>query len=221
MFQFLFLPGNFPFAVALVTMLAIALIELLGLVVGGSPSSMLESLTGGEADGLTTTLPDDQPGTLASLLSWLRFKEVPMLILLVIFLAAFGVSGLVLQSLAKSVFGETLPAALAAIPALAVSFPVLRGLGGLIAHWMPREETDAVSSDSLVGMVATITLGTARKGGAAEAKLRDGKGQTQFVMVEPDDAGVEFPQGSEVILVRREGSRFTAIANSHDLLGEK
>ena len=218
MVQFLLAPENFPFAVALAVMIAIAAIEVIGLMLGGSASDALQSLTGGNADGLTTTLPDESPGTLATLLSWLRFKQVPMLVLLVIFLSAFGLLGLTVQSVAQAVLGQPLPAWLASVPAFMLSLPAVRGLGGFAARWMPREETDAVSSDSLVGLVATIVLGTARQGHAAEAKLRDSKGQTHFIMVEPDMQGVSFAQGTQVILVRKSGSRFLVIENSHEQL---
>ncbi len=69
----------------------------------------------------------------------------------------------------------------------------------------------ALGLDSLVGRRATITTGRAAVGYPARAKARDHHGHAHHVMVEPHEAGSEFLQGDEVLLVRREGQRFFAV----------
>ncbi|MDZ7626926.1 MAG: DUF1449 family protein [Parvularculaceae bacterium] len=78
---------------------------------------------------------------------------------------------------------------------------------------LPREETDAVSSDSFIGRVAEVIRGEARVGAPAEAKLTDARGQTQYILVEPDAAGASFHQGTEVLIVEQRGAVFRAAEN--------
>ena len=93
--------------------------------------------------------------------------------LLVAFLTIFGLGGIVLQGLVKGIFGSYLPSWIA-VPVVSVgSLLLLRAVGGVLSRVIPMEETDAVTEDSFVGLVATITLGTARQGEPAQAKLRD------------------------------------------------
>ncbi|MEL6964311.1 MAG: OB-fold-containig protein, partial [Pseudomonadota bacterium] len=71
---------------------------------------------------------------------------------------------------------------------------------------------------SFVGRVATITLGSARLGQPAQAKLQDQHGQTHYVMVEPDRQDITFEQGSRVLLVARARGVFRAIKNKNNAL---
>ena len=71
---------------------------------------------------------------------------------------------------------------------------------------MPQNETYAVSSSDFLGKVAVITLGTARAGMPAEAKLHDAHGNTHYVRVEPLRPDDSFPTGTAVLLKTRENS---------------
>jgi membrane protein implicated in regulation of membrane protease activity len=146
---------------------------------------------------------------------------VPLLILLIIFLTAFGVSGLLIQALTRSIAGAYWPGVVAAVPALVLALPAVRAMGGLFARVVPRDETTAVSEDSLVGRVAVVTVGVAAGNAPAEGRVRDEHGQTHYVMVEPDIAGETFPAGTEVLLVKRAGAKFFAIRNPSPALSDR
>ena len=98
------------------------------------------------------------------------------------------------------------------------ALPTTRYLGLSIAKVMPKEETDAVSRSSFVGAIATIIRGEAERGKPAEAKLRDVNGTTHYILVEPDQPGVKFAQGNEVLLVKKSGSIFQAVINTNPVL---
>jgi hypothetical protein len=208
---FLFADGNLPFTIALALMLGIALTELGALLLGGGLSQSLDDLLPAE---VTAETPGVESGPLSRLLSWLRFGQVPALMLLVVFLTAFGLIGLAVQMLAGSMLSVLLPGGFAAVPAFALALPVVRIAGGVLARVMPRDETESVAEASFVGRVAVITLGQARHGHAAQARLRDQHGHAHYVMVEPDDPAGTFAQGDQVLLVRREGALFRAIPNT-------
>ena len=85
---------------------------------------------------------------------------------------------------------------------------VARPLGRIL----PGDETSAVTLDTLVGRRAIIVTGRARKGYPARARVEDRFGHSHHVMVEPHEAGAEFTEADEVLLVRRETETFYAVA---------
>ena len=77
---------------------------------------------------------------------------------------------------------------------------------------MPKDETTAVSQESLIGRIGTVVLGEARAGSAAQVRVKDVYGQQHYVMAEPDSDEV-LKQGDAVLLVSLEGNTFKAILN--------
>ena len=228
MLAFMTQPENLAFAVALVLMLGIAVLEGITTLLGAAFSSVLEALlpdfdppaaSGVHLDMDVADGADvEAPYALSRFLSWLRVGKVPILMLLVVFLTAFGLIGLGLQGLAHNVSGHLLPGWLASIPTLLLSLPMVRLFGGVLERIIPSDETEAVSVDSLVGRIATITIGTASVGRPAEARVSDSYGTTHLLMVEPDLQQDSFSAGESVLLVKREDSVFKVIANNNPSL---
>jgi hypothetical protein len=212
MWQVLTAPESLPFAVALAVVLGIAVLEgaALALGIGGSGiAELLPDDAGAGADGAGA----DGAGAVSRFTAWLHVGRLPLPMLLVVALTGFGVGGLAVQAAASGLLGRPLPAMLAVLPALALAVPATRFAGGFLARIMPREETDALPAASLVGRIGIITIGTARPGHPAEARVRDGRGTTHYQMVEPLEAGDAFPAGSAVLLVSHEGAVFKAVPN--------
>jgi hypothetical protein len=198
-----FAQETWPFGSALLLMLALFIMEGAGLLFAASPSSWL--------DGLVPDLPDSLEGPLA----WLHVGKVPFLILLGIFLAGFSMSGYAIQAFSSALFGQLMPAWLAAVPAMLGGMSLVRGLGGLLARLVPSDETSAVSEMSLIGRAGLVVQGTARQGSAAQMKLRHMHGRTHYVLVEPDFPGETFEEGVSVLLVKKNGARYMGIRNPH------
>ena len=220
MWAFITAAENLPFSVALMVMLGMALLEGVGLLLGAGLSGLVDALLPDiEVD---VDLHDVQtPGALSQFLGWLYVGKVPFLVVFVVLLTSFGISGLILQSISQSLLGSLLPAMLVAPVALLAALPVTRLSAAGLARIMPRDETEAVSADSFIGRVAVIITGTARRGYAAQARLNDQHGQTHYVMVEPEGESAELPSGCEVLLIKKNGSRFIAIENPNPVLVEK
>lgn len=212
--------NNLAFTIALVIMLIIAILEGLGTVLGYGLSSALEGIAP-ELD-LDTSIDADvgTSGALSRFLGWLRIGKVPILMLLIIFLFLFGIIGLFVQICVKESLGFFLHFILAIPIAIVLSLPCVRVLGGLIEKLMPKDETTAVSSISLIGRVATITLGVARVNYSAEAKVRDQHGLTHYIRVEPESEEFEFKQGDEVLLVSMNENIYKAISNPNHHLSD-
>jgi hypothetical protein len=215
--NFLTLTENIPFLVSLAVMLGLLALELLGALMGLGLSELL--------NGLMPDAPDldfDAPAgsetlVFGTFLDWLGIGQVPLLMLLVVFLTAFGLTGLGIQALAASWLNGPLPGWLAGGVALAGSLPLVRSAGRGLQRVLPKDESDAVSRKTFVGRVAVVTVGTARTGEPAEARLRDENGQTHYVMIAPAAQGESFPAGTEVLVVEGGGTVLTGMRCPEEL----
>jgi hypothetical protein len=152
---FILEPQNLPFTLCLSIMLGIAILEGIMTILGLGLSSLLGNL-----------VPDVDTDTDVGefgLLNWLNVGRVPIMILLVIFLTVFGLTGYTVQAISVEILGNMLPAFLAAIIALFLSLPLVRKMGQGIGKILPTDETEVISENTFIGRVATISLGTAQK----------------------------------------------------------
>ena len=220
-------PNTVLFMIALAVVLGLFIIEILSALFGGSLLSIgtdapdldidldfdlsadigADVAVGDALDGVDTA----DVGTSGGLFTWIGARDVPFLIWLVSFLTLFGLAGLVLQSVLQSLFGFQLPslaaAALAMVPALAVT----RVIANWVALIMPKTETTALKARHLGGYHGTITQGTAARGRPAEVKIRDRHKNIHYLRVEPLHDEDSFPQGTDVTLIRKRGDKFYVI----------
>lgn len=221
MIEFILKSQNYPFTVSLTIMLFIAVIEGVTTLLGMGLSSAIDSLLP-DLD-MDADLDVDSPeitdtGVFTKTLGWLRIGEVPFLIILIAFLTVFGLTGLFIQTTIFKISGSVFPGLIATIIALPVTLPIVRVFTGIISRIMPKDETEAVTEKSFIGLIATISLGKASAGKPAQAKLRDKFGTTHYIMIEPDLEGTEFRQGDQVLIVKQTGTGFKAIENDHSVL---
>lgn len=201
--ELLLAPESWPFTFAVMLVVLIGLIELVSLLIGISLSGALDHILPVPIDSLAD-----------SWLGWLHVGKVPVLVLLVLLLTAFALFGLGLNAVVHGFAGAYPPSILSSASAFFAALPVVRGLGGALGRLIPKDESSAVSLDSLVGHVATIVNGTARKAYPAQAKVKTEQGQTFYVHVEPADEDEQFGVGDSVLLIKQvSGARFLGIAN--------
>ena len=225
MIDFLLLPQNQVFTFALGLMVLIVTLEVISLLIGLGLSDLLDQMMPDIDVDIDADIDADLDadlsgggGSFAQILSWMNVGRVPVLMLLLIFLTAFGLSGLFAQRLMVSSTGFALPVVFMAVPAFIVAIFSVRIGGQAVAKIIPKEETSAVSEKTFIGRTATIVLGNATKGEAAQAKLEDAFKQTHYILVEPDNATETLNEGSDVLIVRQEGTVFFAIKNTHPSL---
>lgn len=199
-----------PFGIAFALIVALALIEGLGMLVSLSPSTFLDQV-----------LPDVDTHVdtgLDRVLGWLHLGRVPSLALLVLFLAGYALFGYSLQAVVHGLFGTYLPAWMAGLLAVPPGLVTVRSLGALLAHLVPRDETSAVSEQSLIGRTGTISGAAAQRGLAGQARVKDIHGRTHYLRVEPDVDDDVFEDGAEVLIVRKVGSFYRCIRNPYPSL---
>ena len=202
----LFAAETWPFTVATFLVLMVAIIEGVAMVVGANLSEWIQH-----------ALPDPWDsihGPFDNLLGWLHIGRVPFLVLLVLFLSGFAITGFALNIVAHRTFGFWVPPLISAPLAFFAALPIVRILGAGLARLIPHDQTFAVSFESLVGRIATIVSGTARPGYPAQAKVLNEHGQNIYVMVEPEIEGIAFATGERILLKKQiAGSRFAGEIN--------
>ena len=199
---------NLPFGIGFALIVGIAVVEGAGMLISLSPSNLIDDW-----------LPEvDGDSGLDRVLGWLHLGKVPALVLLLLFLTGYTVFGYSLQVVMNCLFGGYLPAAVAGLAAVPAGLATVRGLGALIAHIIPQDETSAVSEQSLVGRVGVVVTGSARRGLAAQARVKDVHGRSHYLMVEPDVDDEVFQEGAQVLIVSKAGAFYRCIANPHPTL---
>ncbi|KLE35822.1 OB-fold-containig protein [Aurantiacibacter luteus] len=196
----LFADYNLPFAVALGLMVLLGLLQLVGIGdfdLDADVDADVGDPTSAGLGGAITTL--------------LGLGKVPLFVWLMVWLLLFAAIGVGVQAFADSLTGAPLSPMLAALVAGGAAIPATAIAARPVGAIMPKDETTAVTLDSLVGRRGKITTGRATKGSAARTKVYDHHGQAHHVMVEPHEDASEMLEGDEVLIVRRDGQTFYGV----------
>jgi hypothetical protein len=213
--EFLFQANNSLYTGAITLMLFIAVLEGAMSLIGVAISDMLDPLI---PDFELNISGSDNVFALSRFFAWMRIKKVPILMLVIIFLASFSIIGLFLQGLLLNLTGVLWSQYIILFPALTFSIYSVRICGGFISIVLPKDETSSISEDDLVGHIATITLGSASINSPAEAKTKDKHGQTHYLMIEPDEENIQFHQGEDILILGKVKYYFYGTNKLHDKL---
>ena len=189
-------PAFRPFTIAATIVGLIAIIEVISAVFGLAVSDAIDDLLPGieiDADG-------DAGG---GVLGWLGFGHAPFLVVLIVILSGFAITGIVVQASALGLIGSTLWPALAVILALVISLPISAWLTRTLAWLVPSVETSGIHRDQLVGQTGRITLGTATVERTAEAEVIGPKGLRHWIRVRAE-RGESIESGESVRIIERE-----------------
>jgi hypothetical protein len=204
-------PDVRPFAIAAGIMLALGGIELLTTLVGFSISELL---------GKDFAVEADSDSGLGGMFLWINAGRLPLLILIILALGMFSIAGFFLQGLAHGV-GLSLPAAIAALAATAISLPAIRVTSRGIARIIPRDETYAVDDADFVGKVAEVSVGPLDQGLPGRVRLKDVFGNWHSLVARASPDSAPLPVGASVLLVDRDAKSFIAITAPADLIAQQ
>ncbi|MTI15804.1 DUF1449 family protein [Rhodobacteraceae bacterium RKSG542] len=220
--EFLLNEAVFGFSLALALLLGLAAVEVCGLLFGLSISGLVDdALPSLEMEAPSFDVDADVdidfsgPSAIEGFLAWLAVGKVPFAIFLVLFLTSFGLIGIVTQRLFWGYLGVLPSFWLVAIPTLALALIITGRLGHIIGRAMPKEETEAISRNALVGKIALITLGDATSSIQAEARYTDQHGTRHYIQVLSDSPSEVLRRGQEVLLISQEDGIYRAILNPH------
>ena len=211
-------PALFPFALAAAVMAGLVAVEAISLLLGQSLSGMVDGALGHEGGGgdLVTAADAEGPVSPAALMSWINLGRVPFLILLILGLAVFALTGFVLQGLAAALL-----APLPTLPAIglagAATLPALRVSTRALARLIPRDESYVVSADDLVGATAEVILGPLDDGLPGQVRAVDRHGNTHFLRARAAPGAPAMATGARVLLVDRSDAVYLAVPATPDL----
>jgi len=209
MIEFLLADMNIGFAIALCSVLTLATLEGVGMLIGLSMMNLLDHISPIDLDIDVDT--DLSTGGLTPLLGWLFLNRLPLLIWLVLFLTSFGIIGYTINFILINNFAINLSEILVYALSFILSLYATHLIGAPLSRLLPKNESSAISNNSFTGLIATITIGTAKQDSPAEASLTDSFNQKHYVLVTPDSDNEEFNQGQQVVLVEKTASCWLAI----------
>jgi hypothetical protein len=198
MIEFVFAQNNWMYSAALGVVLALFIIELLGMLLGVSLFNFVDDFTPVNFDA-----DADASVGISPALSWLSLDRLPLMVWFLLFLTLFGIFGFVLNLLALKLSGATFDGFVSVPLSLALGLIMTGRIGGILARLLPKNESSAANESDFEGLVARITLGTAKPNSPAEAKCIDHFNQAHYVMVEPIENTESFTQNEKVILIKK------------------
>ena len=212
MIDFILSSNNCVYAVALGIVLTLFVFEILGMMLGMSVLNLFDELSSSTIDA---DVDADADLGITPLLSWLSLDRLPLLIWLVLLLTTFGITGLITNLVAVNISGSAL-SLIVSLPVAAVVGLILTGrLGALLAKYLPKTDSSAAFESDFEGLVAHITVGTAKRHSPAEAKCVDQYNQTHYIMVEPIEDHESFTQNDKIILIKRQQNAWLAMRFEH------
>lgn len=194
-------PAFLPFMAAGFAVLVLAVIEVSALVLGLTVSDALDKM-----------LPrvDIEAGETAGILTWLGFGKAPFLVVVIVILASFSISGIVIQHTSLSLLGFTLWPTLAVVLSLLITMPSSSFLAGALARLIPGDETSGIHRNELVGCYGHIAQGVATHDRLAEAQITGPKGLRHWIMVRAERGEQLLPNTRVRITAREDRTVFTA-----------
>jgi hypothetical protein len=193
---------NLPYTISLCIVFVLGIVESLSLVIGASFLGLLDDWTPNDGNA--------DVAAVSGLVSWLCINRLPLLIWLVLALLSFAIAGFSFNYLSQSWFNSFLPQFVSLSISLILMALCCHFFGGKLADILPKNESLAVSVEDLNGCVGTLTTSKAVQGSPSEAVVKDDYMQQHYVLVEPESDGVEFPTGTQVVLLKRKGQVWSA-----------
>ena len=200
-------PECAPFAIAAMILIGLTAIEILSMLLGFSLSELIGK-----------PHLDGHDGVVAGLLSWINLGGVPLLILIMLLLGIFAITGFAVQTVADMVW-TPLPAVVAVLPAAVLTIPLVRGSTRTIARLIPRDETYVVDAGDFVGRTAKVTVGPLDQGLPGRVSVKDVHGNWHQLRASAAKGEGPLSIGAEVLLVDRKADIFIAVPAPSDLVG--
>lgn len=201
----LFSDYNSPYLFAISLVLFIGLAEVISLICGNFLSGAIDAHID-HGDFFST-------GHVGQFFHYLNIGKIPALVVLCLIAGFVGLFGLFFQHLCVQYLQAPLSNWLLTPLCLLLSGFCTHYTGRLLAPWLPRDETSAITEDEYIGCMALITGPGASAQRPCEARLTDKFGQAHYLLVEPEE-GKQLKRGDKVLIIcRLSATRYLAEIN--------
>ena len=192
-------PANIVFSISLSLMLMFAALEFILLFLGGGSQSVFDQVFPEDPADLELRSKQDH-SLIGKLLTWLYLDQLPLFIGLIIFLATYGLIGLITQSLLS---GWIISPA-----CLFLCMPLVQFNAKIAEKILPKLQHATLGTEELIGCKATI-LGETRLNAPAPAEVQDQFGRKHYILVVPA-SNETLQQGQAVVLIKKTRKGFQA-----------
>ena len=190
----LFADYNTPYLFAISFVLLIGLLEIFALICGHMLSGALDAHLD-HYDSITTA----------------HISQA--LVVLCLLAGFFGLIGILLQHACVTLWQSPLPNLFVVPVSLLFTIIAVHYTGKVVAPWIPRDHSSAITEEEYVGSMALITGHQATSGNPCEGKLTDQFGQIHYLLLEPEE-GKTFTKGDKVLIIcRLSATRYLAENN--------
>lgn len=210
-------PAMAPFLTSLYVLAGLVAIELALLVLGADLFHFVDDLLPDLGDHDLGDMHAPEGPAIGKALAFVGVGKVPLVMVLMSFLALFGLAGYIGQHAAKALAGDYLPLAAAVPAALALSLAATGRVAAVLARVLPSEETSAVSAESLIGSRADVVWGDATFTRPATAKVSDRHGKTHHIQLKASAPEEIVHEGEAALIVSRSSGFFigTRVPDQH------
>lgn len=208
-------PDTYPFFISFLVLVGLVLVEAVTMLLGVSVSGWID----GGIDHPDIGDHDIQTGLLAGWMSWLNAGGVPLLILMMIWLASFSVAGFAIQAVCRGII-TSLPVMAASAAAFFCATPMTRTVSRIVGRIIPREESSVLRQEELVGLTGTVTLGPLDQGKPGLVRVVDQHGNVHVLRTRAAGSHL-LQQGATALIVDGADGLFEAIPAPEELVSGK
>lgn len=135
-----------------------------------------------------------------SFLGWVNPGHVPSTIFIILFCGIYGILGYSAQWIYIGLMSDLAPRLVAGPIILAMTLPVVRALSVAIAPLLPKDETNAIKVETLIGISGVLTAGPVGLNDFGIARFTDDHGTDHNLVVCGESEEV-IANGSPVVLL--------------------
>ena len=211
--DFFFDPANRVFVWGLALVAAVLVLEVVALTMGGfslmgDSDADVDVDVDTDADFSNSHHMDVDAGFAHNLSEITGFGKLPLMVFIVLFVGMFSVFGLATNAVFHFYLPSLMNVALSSLVSFLITVPVTGRIAGVIARILPKDESNAISLNDLVGSEGTIINGAATNGISALVLVKDLHGVTHQVSVRTLEEGLAIPEKSRVRLVQKSDQGF-------------
>lgn len=196
-------PAMVPFLTSLYILAGLVAIELALLVIGADLFHFVDDLLPDLGDHDVGDMHGPDGPAIGKALAFVGVGRLPIVMVLMSFLALFGLAGYLGQHAAKAIAGGYLPLAAAVPAALVIALVATGRVAALLAKVLPAEETSAVAAGSLIGRTARVKYGDATFTRPASATVHDRWDHVHHIQIKASEPDEVIFEGQSAMLVSR------------------
>jgi hypothetical protein len=201
MLNFITAAENTPFLIAGCIVIALLILGIISIIFGiGHDLFQVDADIDFTLDANGNGIPDYLETGDTSIFLWINPGHVPSTVFIIMFAGIYSIMGYSAQWIYNGLSTTLMPTLLVGPVVLAITLPIVRSLSASIAPLLPKDETNAIKVESLIGSSGVLTAGPVGQDDFGIARFTDNFG-TDHNLVVCSDSHEFIATGSPVVLL--------------------